>query len=474
MDRRVAEEACGVIKAVAAGSHAVLKLAALAGVIVLAGCGSSESQLRRALASQSTGTIHLPSGVIAVSSELQLAPGAHDLEIIGSGTSLQVTEGFRGRAVIVGENARHIALRNISIDGNRREIEKPLEMAPPENYFRLYYQNNGVLFDRVEGLAITDVDFHAVAGFAILVSRSSTVRIARIDVEDSGSLNPKRRNNSTGGIVIEEGSSDFEVRDCVLRRIRGNGIWTHSLRISPRLRDGLFAHNNFDTVGRDAIEVGHATHVRVEDNTGRLIGFPADVVDVENSATPVALDTAGNVDRSVYARNSFEDIDGKCIDLDGFHDGEVRENHCVSRRDPEEYPFGQFGIVINNTDPGMRPVNIAIERNIITGTKFGALFVIGSGHRILGNTFDSVNTAGCNENAVKFGCIYKNDEPKMLETGIYLGRGGARAVETHGNVIRGNTISGHHMSTRCIEAAPGVSLAANTIDGNTCMDQAVK
>ncbi len=455
-----------------AWSHAPAKFAVLASVIMLAGCGPSEAGLRRTLASQSTGTIRLPSGVIEVSSELRLAPDAHDLEIIGSNTSLHVTEGFRGRAVIVGENARHIALRNLSIEGNREQISKPLEMAPPENYFRLYYQNNGVLFDRVEGLAITDVDFHAVAGFAILVSRSSTVRIARIDVEDCGSRNAKRRNNSTGGIVIEEGSSDFEVRDCVLRRIRGNGLWARSLRISPGLRDGMFTHNDFDTVGRDAIAVDHGTHVRVEDNTGRLIGFPVETVDVENNATPVALHTAGDVDLSIYAHNSFEDIDGKCIDLDGFHDGEVRENHCVSRRDPAEYPFGQFGIVMNNTDPGMRLVNVAFERNIITGTKFGALFLTGSGYRVLGNTFDSVNTAGCNENAVKFGCIYRSDEPKMLETGIYLGRG-ARA-ETRGNVIRGNTIAGHNMSTRCIAAAPGVSLAANVIEGNTCLDNAVK
>jgi hypothetical protein len=216
--------------------------------------------------------------------------------------------------------------------------------------------------------------------------------------------------------------------------------------------------------------VGHATRVRVEDNRGERIGFPPEIVDIENLATPVAIDTAGNVDHVDYLRNRFEEINGKCIDLDGFHDGAVRGNHCVNRRLPQEYVFGQFGIVMNNTNPDMHSRNIEIADNEIDGTKFGGLFVIGSGHRITGNVFQHINRAGCNENAKEFNCIYKADEPEMLESGIYLGRGGARAEETRDNVIRGNQISGHKMSAHCIVAAPGVSLTRNTITGNTCSD----
>jgi hypothetical protein len=58
----------------------------------------------------------------------------------------------------------------------------------------------------------------------------------------------------------------------------------------------------------------------------------------------------------------------------------------------------------------------------------------------------------------------------MLESGIYLSRGVARMVETSGNVIRGNKISGHKMKNGCIAAGPGVSLAANSIGPNTCED----
>jgi hypothetical protein len=39
-----------------------------------------------------------------------------------------------------------------------------------------------------------------------------------------------------------------------------------------------------------------------------------------------------------------------------------------------------------------------------------------------------------------------------------------------GNVIRGNTISGHKMRTRCITAGPGVALATNKVSDNVCID----
>jgi hypothetical protein len=216
--------------------------------------------------------------------------------------------------------------------------------------------------------------------------------------------------------------------------------------------------------------VGHATTVRVESNTGFRIGYPFEIVDVENQGTPVAIDTAGNVDHSTYARNRFEDVNGQCIDLDGFHDGAVRDNDCVDGRPAEEYPFGDFGIVMNNTNPEMRSENIEITGNHITGPKFGGLFMIGSGHRVTDNVFERLNTAECNENASRFGCIYKPDEPELLESGIYLGRGGSRPAETVGNVISGNHISGHKMDARCIASAPGVSRSANRIERNTCSD----
>jgi len=441
--------------------------------LVLAGCATPEARLRKAFATQSTGVIQLPSGVIEISSELRTAPGAHDLEIVGSGTLLKAASDFRGRAMLVFEGASQIKLRDFSIDGNRDALEKPLAMAPPENAFRVWYPSNGMLFDMVRGLEISRVLISNVVNFPILASRSSGIRIHNVQVDDSGSHNAARRNNASGGILFEEGCTDFEVRDSTFQNILGNALWTHSLLKAPRQEDGRFIANRFNTIGRDAIQVGHASRVRVEDNAGEKIGLPQNAIDVENGATPVGLDTAGDVDHSVYLRNKFEEIDGQCIDLDGFHDGSVIENTCINRALVDHYPYGHFGIVMNDSDPNARSTNIEIKGNTIDGAKFGGLFLVGSGHRVIGNIFRHLNEAHCNENP-QVPCIYKKDEPKMLESGIYLSRGTVRAEIDHGNIIRDNQISGYKMDTRCIGAAPGVSLRANTIEGNTCSGEIEK
>lgn len=470
---RCVPKRCSTFVKAAGGVSALLTGVALSVLLLTASaCSESpEARLRKTLRSQITGIIHLPPGTIEVSTELMLARGAHDLTVVGSNTILKASAHFQGRAVLCAEEVKHIRLADFSVDGNREALSKPMEMAPPENQFRVYYPNNGMLFDRAESLEISGVRFSHVVNFAVLVSRSAGIHLDHLHIEDSGSLNKLGRNNTTGGIVIEEGSSGFEVHDCTFLRIRGNALWTHSMYRSPRLRDGLFAGNHFDTVGRDALEVGHATAVRVTDNVGANIGYPVEIVDVENSGMPVAVDTAGNVDRTVYARNRFEEIDGKCIDLDGFHDGSVLENQCVNRKPAAEYPFGHFGIVMNNANPDMRSENIEILNNHIDGTKFGGLFLIGSGHRVIGNVFTHLNEAQCNENARIFGCIFKSNEPEMLEAGIYLGRGAERPAETRGNLIRGNLISGHQMKTRCIIFAPGLAKAANQVEQNRCADQ---
>ena len=124
----------------------------------------------------------------------------------------------------------------------------------------------------------------AIAGYTILVNAGHTVKIRGIQITDSGGLNAKKRNNTTGGILLEEGTTDFEVLDCRMANVRGNGIWTHST--SPRNARGRIANNEFAMIARDAVQVGHATEVRVEDNRGRMIGYPSEEVDLENQAFP--------------------------------------------------------------------------------------------------------------------------------------------------------------------------------------------
>jgi len=370
------------------------------------------------------------------------------------------------------ESVERVRLHDFEIDGNREKLAKPLEMAPPENAFRVWYPSNGVLANKVAGLEIERLRLVQVVNFPVLISQSSNVRISDVTIEDSGSKNARGRNNLSGGILIEEGSSDFEVSGSTFRGILGNALWTHSMSIAPRQKDGSFKGNHFDTIGRDAIQVGHATRVKVEDNAGVNIGFPLEAVDMDNLGTPVAIDTAGDVDSSVYVRNNFAEINGQCIDLDGFHDGAVQENRCINRKGAGDYPFGGFAIVMNNTHPNAHSDNIEISGNVIDGSKFGGLFLMGSRNKITGNQFLRLNLAGCNESAREFGCIYKPEEPEMLATGIYISRGVARTEDTRGNVIQGNRVSGHQMKSRCMKFGPGVSRESNSVASNACSDQA--
>jgi hypothetical protein len=442
----------------------------LLAALLLSGCGSPESRLRKTLASQTTGVIQLPRGQVEISSELTLAPGAHDLEIDGAGTRLRAGENFKGRAVLILENVTRIHLHDFAIDGNRGKLAKPLEMAAPENAFRVWYPDNGILANKVAGLEIEGLSLTDVVNFPILISQSRDVHIKSVTIEDSGSKNARGRNNLSGGILIEEGTSDFEVRDSTFHRIYGNALWTHSNFRAPRQQDGVFAGNTFDTIGRDALQVGHATRVRIEKNAGVRIGYPLEIVDLENQGIPIAIDTAGDVDQSEYAGNAFDEVDGQCINLDGFHDGAVRENRCTNKKGAADYPFGSFGMAMNNAHPDAHSNNIEIINNVIDGSKFGGLFLIGSGHRVIGNRFVNLNLAGCNESAPKIPCIYKADEPEMLESGIYLGPGASRPEPVRDNIIRDNEISGHRMKSRCIAFGPGVLRAANTIEANMCSD----
>jgi hypothetical protein len=444
----------------------------LAALLASLGCATTESRLRRELA-RGTGTVRLPAGVTELSSGLVIPKGSHDLQVLGaaSGSVLRASSSFRGRAILHVEGAGDVVLAGFAIDGNRAALEKRTGLPPSDVPFCRFTEDNGILAEDTKGLAISDVRLSNVAGFAILVSRSSGVHIERVRVEDSGSRNAKGRNNTTGGILLEEGTSGFQVLSCTFRNVRGNGVWTHSLYTSLRNRDGQILGNRFEGIGRDAIQVGHASVVRVENNSGACIGYPFDEVDVEGGGVPVAIDTAGNVDGSTYARNRFEEVNGKCIDLDGFHHGEVRGNACTNPGSADDYPQGHYGIVFNNSNPDMQSEGVTVAANVIDGAKFGGIFVIGTGNTIVENKLTNLNLARCNDSGAKYGCLYYPDQPDLLRSGIYLARGAAKPAAARGNTIAGNEVSGYGMRERCVMAGPGVSPGWNRAERNRCASE---
>lgn len=382
------------------------------------------------------------------------------------GVSLRVVPGSAAALRIDGPC--RVLLHGLKVHGDRERNAQPQALPPSERLFADHYQANGVQIRGAVEVLIADSEFEEIAGFAILATRVRKAQVLRCRFRNSGSRNAKGRNNTTGGVLFEDGSADFTVAESTFDQILGNAVWTHSRYKFERNGPGVIRNNRFDGVARDAIQIGHAANVVVSGNRIRNIGFPVDAVDVEGGGTPVGIDTAGNVEASHYRGNELFEIDGKCFDLDGFHHGSLTDNTCVNARGPEAYPFGHYGIVMNNTNPDMQSVAVRIENNRFDGMRFGGIFVIGSGHVVRGNTLKRLHQVHCSEAKPQPGCTHYEGEPDLLRTGIYLGRRAERPAITRGNRIEANTISGWRMDKLCIGFAPGVRSSENRISGNVC------
>lgn len=419
------------------------------------GCACTQPYRTRVL-SAGTVELHAPMTIDA-GTELRGAP---------QGTTLLLAADFHGDAAII--TAGHTRLTGFVIDGNRVALEIKQGLPPYDRPFAGFTPNNGIFTRDSERVEIDGVAFRRISGFAILASHVTHFEARNLTIEDSGSHNPAGGNNATGGILIEEGSSEFRVTHSTFRNILGNALWTHSLYASSRGARGVFAENRIETVGRDAIQIGHATDMTVADNDAAHIGFPVDVSDLASRAIPVGIDTAGNVDNTRYLSNRISEINGKCMDLDGLHDSEIRGNVCVNGAPPSAYPLGNYAIVMNDTNPDMSTRNIRIVENLIVRPVFGAVFVIGERNLIAHNRFLDLNTAHCNQNLAHYQCLYALADPHILEAGVYFGRGAERPAPAKGNLVEDNVITGWNMRTGCVVSAPDIPMSWNRTRDNDC------
>lgn len=363
------------------------------------------------------------------------------------------------------EGPCRVTLRRLTVIGDRTRSPQSQALPPSDRRFVDHYSGNGLVLVGSAEVLLEESTFREIAGFAVLASKVAKLRISRCQFLDSGSRNAKGRNNTTGGVLLEDGTAQFVVESSTFRGILGNAVWTHSRYKQMRNGPGMIRGNKFAEIGRDAVQVGHAFSVDVVENQMTRVGYPVEAIDVEGGGTPVGVDTAGDVDGSNYSRNTMAEINGKCFDLDGFHHGALVGNSCTNK---QNHPFGHFGIVMNNTNPDMQSVAIRIEGNKFDGMRFGGIFVIGSGHVIRGNILTRLHTAHCSEAVVQPGCSHFEGEPDLLRTGIYFGRRAERPAITRGNRVENNTISGWRMDRKCIGFAPGVNAKDNQVSGNVC------
>jgi plasmid stability protein len=263
--------------------------------LALSLCAADDAALRKALTAK-TGVVTLPAGEFEVAREIMLPGDAHDLEIQGNNTILKAGAEFRGRALLAILNGKNIRIHGLSLDGNRDAVGRMYSLPAFGTQYARFVPANGIVAENADNIEISGIKANHVAGFAVLVNSSKGVRIHDVDVTNSGGFNAQRRNNGTGGIALEENTTDFEIRRCAFASIRGNAI---TLRGSDH---GRLFENEFRSIAREAIHAEHTSAVNIETNHIEQIGFPLEEVDA-----PGAL----------------------CMRLERFDNGVVKDNSCT-------------------------------------------------------------------------------------------------------------------------------------------------
>ena len=249
-----------------------LLLLVFAAAMSLTAADSPEVLLRRALSAR-TGVAVLPSGTIEIAREIALPPDAHDLEIRGSGTTIKASDTFRGRALIFIPAGKNIKIRDLTLEGNRDLVGRMATLPPAGTMLSRFVASNGIVAEAVTGLEIGPLKATHIAGFAIIANSSHNVHIHHVDITESGGMSPQRKNSGTGGVAVEEASTDFEISGCLFGAIRGNGI---TVRSSER---GKIFENEFRAIARDAISVTQGASIAINDNHAEQIGIPLEEVD---------------------------------------------------------------------------------------------------------------------------------------------------------------------------------------------------
>ena len=100
-----------------------------------------------------TGTVHLPSGVTEVASEFAFRRARTISRSSATELRLRASSNFRGRAILSCQGCQRIALRNLTIDGNRDALEKPTALPASNQTFAGVFPNNGILLEDANGIS---------------------------------------------------------------------------------------------------------------------------------------------------------------------------------------------------------------------------------------------------------------------------------------------------------------------------------
>jgi Right handed beta helix region len=438
-------------------------------VLFLTGCGRTPAEKFLQAVAEGKGTVPLPGGVLELANPIVLGPNVNGLTILGKpGDVVRARKGEELRAFFVCRECKNVTLTGFAIEGDPDLRSRPGEAPPADTELRRFFSGNGIVLEGSQGFTVKNMTFKDLSGFAVMGGFDKKTTVEKIEITDSGTRNSKGFNTGAGGLAFTDGSDGFVVRDNSFKRIFGNGVWVHSIARGDRSQNGLIENNRFENISHDAVLVSNGYKIVVRKNTGRLIGYPPDAVNTDLRLS-AAVGTEGNVDSSTFEYNQFEQVNGRCFDLDGFHDSEVAHNSCRNPGQAADYPHGGYGLVLDNTSTEVHSQQVLIHDNVMDGMRLGGVFLLGSGHKVVNNKLLRLNLLGCSSATRDFACLPNADEPMVSRSGVYLGLRGARPDPTEGALVEQNEITGNGMgSGNCVVYAPQVKPAASVVRANDC------
>lgn len=333
-------------------------------------------------------------------------------------------------------------------------------------------QNTSIwVHEGVTNLYIDECTFQHAAGYSVLLdatqSNITDVDIIRCRFTNNRptlfGVNPSQLifGSWNGGVLaVGDGRTTgsgtvkgLTVTLCHFLRNTGNCLWSHLYGLLVLHENFNFTANEFTDCGLDGILVGGVTGGVVDTNVFRRVGYTT-LTDVDApvprwlaNLNATALDSAGLVKGCPYTNNSFLDINGGAMDLDGHGDSTLGNNVVrVAYSDEPEYNEDSVATSgPNNNGSEGYGVNFDNSNN----TPYG-----GSNVNVVGNTFvnlpgGSVRLYGARNCHVEGNNIVSPTTP--LAPPITLGPVGVGTNQrATGNVIRNNRIT----------YAPGMSAPA--------------
>jgi hypothetical protein len=322
--------------------------------VLLVSCGRparTDDDLAAAIAAAPAdgGVVRLGAGTWEIRHPVVIPASKRNLRIAGGGA---VLERVAPVAEVLDIASEGVTIESLIIDGNQAGTTK-LVFAARDPMDPLLAAGSSIRIEPgAKRITLRGVEIRSTQGYAVLIDARAAdvegVTIDRCTIRDSVQYTdvstPAEKADASesgygswgGGIHFQAGTAahvkGLSIVNSRFQDIYGHAIWGHSNFVENLSEDVRVIGNTFRDIGLDAVQFGCVRNGLVERNAisriGYIKGAPKYRLANGDSYCGVGIDTAGWSSGCRYRGNTMLNVNGPCIDLDGFSDGEVSNNTC--------------------------------------------------------------------------------------------------------------------------------------------------